>query len=72
MKKFWTGLILFLLAAAVIGYFIYPTVSDQIGRRRDAEIMAAYREKTAALDTEAKTALFVGNLLDEGRYNTKN
>ena len=60
MKKFWTGLILFLLAAAVIGYFIYPTVSDQIGRRRDAEIMAAYREKTAALDTEAKTALFEG------------
>ena len=58
MKKFWTGLILLLLAAAVIGYFVYPTVSDQLGRRRDAEIMAVYREKTAALDADGKTELF--------------
>ena len=58
MKKFWTGLILLLLAAAVIGYFVYPTFSDQLGRRRDAEIMTVYREKTAALDAEGKAALF--------------
>ena len=58
MKKFWTGLILLLLAAAVIGYFVYPTVSDQLGRRRDAEIMAAYRAKTAVLDADGKTELF--------------
>ena len=58
MKKFLTVLILLLLAAAVIGYFIYPTISDQLGRRRDAEIMAVYREKTAALDADGKTELF--------------
>ena len=58
MKKFLTVLILLLLTAAVIGYFIYPTISDQLGRRRDAEIMAVYREKTAALDTDGKTELF--------------
>ena len=58
MKKLLTGLLLFLLAAAIIGYFVYPTLSDQLGRRRDAEILAAYREKTAALDDEKKTALF--------------
>ena len=58
MKKFLTVLILLLLAAAVIGYFIYPTISDQLGRRRDAEIMAVYREKTAALGADGKTELF--------------
>ena len=58
MKKFLTILILLLLAAAVIGYFVYPTVSDQLGRRRDAEIMAAYRAKTAVLDADGKTELF--------------
>ena len=58
MKKFLTVLILLLLTAAVIGYFIYPTISDQLGRRRDAEIMAVYREKTAALDADGKTELF--------------
>ena len=58
MKKFLTVLLLLLLTAAVIGYFIYPTISDQLGRRRDAEIMAVYREKTAALDADGKTELF--------------
>lgn len=58
MKKFLTGLLLFLLAAAIIGYFVYPALSDQLGRRRDAETLAAYREKTAALDDEKKAALF--------------
>ena len=58
MKKFLTVLILLLLTAAVIGYFIYPTISDQLGRRRDAEIMAVYREKTAARDAGGKTELF--------------
>ena len=58
MKKLLTGLLLFLLAAAIIGYFVYPTLSDQLGRRRDAEILAVYREKTAALDAEKTAALF--------------
>ena len=58
MKKFLTGLLLFLLAAAIIGYFVYPALSDQLGRRRDAEILAVYREKTAALDAEKTAALF--------------
>ena len=55
MKKQLTVLILLLLAASVIGYFLYPTVSDQLGRQRDAEIMAVYREKTAALDAETSS-----------------
>lgn len=58
MKKLLTGLLLFLVAAAVIGYFVYPTVSDQLGRRRDAEILKVYREKTALLDADGKAELF--------------
>ena len=58
MRKFFTGLLIFLLVAAAAGYFLYPTVSDQLGQRRDAEIMRDYRQKTAAMDAERKTELF--------------
>ena len=58
MKKFILGLLIFLLAAAGIGYLLYPTVSDQLGQRRDAEILAAYREKAAAMESGKKTEAF--------------
>jgi len=65
MKKFFAGLLVFLLIAAVAGYFLYPTVSDQLAQRRDAEIMRDYRKKAAAMDAEKKTELFTG----AGEYN---
>ena len=44
MRKFLTGFLIFLLIAAGVAYFLYPTVSDQISQRRDEEVMKAYRE----------------------------
>ena len=58
MKRFVTGILIFLLVAAVLGYFLYPVVSDQLCQRRDAKILTAYREKTAALDNGQKADLF--------------
>ena len=58
MKRFLAGLLIFLLVAAVAGYFLYPTVSAQLCQRRDAGILAAYKEKAAAMDTEKKDELF--------------
>ena len=58
MKKFLSVLLVFLLVAAGIGYLLYPTVSDQLGRRRDAETMSIYREKTAAMDSGKKSGMF--------------
>ena len=60
MKRVITGLLVFLLIAAVAGYFLYPVLSDQFCQRRDAEILQGYREKTAAMDTAQKEALFAG------------
>ena len=60
MKRVITGLLVFLLLAAVIGYLLYPVVSDQLAQRRDAEILERYREKTAAMNAEQKEALFEG------------
>lgn len=58
MRKFLTGFLIFLLIAAGVAYFLYPTVSDQISQRRDEEVMKAYREKTAAMTAEKKAELF--------------
>lgn len=58
MKKFFAGLFIFLLLAAVAGYFLYPMVSDQLCQRRDAEIMRDYRRKAAAMNSEKKAELF--------------
>nr|AHF26083.1 sortase [uncultured bacterium Contigcl_1764b] len=58
MKKFFAFLLLFLLIAAGLGYLLYPIASDQLGQYRDAEVMKAYREKTAVMDAEQKTAHF--------------
>lgn len=58
MRKFLTGLFIFLLVAAAAGYFLYPVVSDQLGQLRDAETMRDYRQKVAAMDAEKKAELF--------------
>ncbi len=58
MKKIITGLLVFLLIAAAAGYFLYPVFSDQLAQRRDAAILQGYREKTAAMDSARKEALF--------------
>ena len=60
MRRRITGLILFLLLAAVACFLLYPTVSDQLSRRRDAEIMSVYREKTAAMDEGQRAELLDG------------
>ena len=65
MKRLFAGIIVFLLLAGIIGHFLYPVVSDQLGRRRDAEIMQAYREKTAAMDREQRDMLFA----EAGEWN---
>ncbi len=65
MKRLFAGIIVFLLLAGIIGHFLYPVVSDQLGRRRDAEMMQAYREKTAAMDREQRDKLFA----EAGEWN---
>jgi len=55
-------LIIFLLATLLIGgngsYFLYPTVSDQLGQLRDAQTMKEYRAKASVMDSEKKNELF--------------
>ena len=58
MKKLFAWILAILLLAVVIGHFLYPVLSDQLGRRRDAKIMQGYREKTAAMDKEQREKLF--------------
>ena len=58
MKKLFAWILVFLLLAVVIGHFLYPVLSDQLGRRRDAGIMQEYREKTSAMDKEQREKLF--------------
>ena len=60
MRKGIMHLLLLLLLAAIVCYLLYPTVSDQLCRRRDAEIMGVYREKTAAMDEGQRTELLDG------------
>lgn len=51
MKKVFGRLLVFLLIAAAAAWLLYPLVSDQLARRRDAQEMKAYhkvvRSKTA-------------------------
>ena len=65
MKKLFAGILVFLLLAVVIGHFLYPVLSDQLGRRRDAEIMQGYREKTSAMSKEQREKLFA----EAGEWN---
>lgn len=57
MKRFIAGLLIFLLVAAGLGYLLYPTISDQLSQRRDAEILKVYKEKASLLDDQKKTEL---------------
>lgn len=65
MKKLFAGVLAFLLLAAIAGHFLYPVLSDQLGRRRDAEMMQGYREKTALMDREQREKL----LEEAGEWN---
>ena len=65
MKKLFAWILAFLLLTVVIGHFLYPVLSDQLGRHRDAEIMQEYREKTAAMDKEQREKLFA----EAGEWN---
>ena len=58
MKKLFAGILAFLLLAVLFCHFLYPVLSDQLGRRRDAGIMQEYREKTSAMDEEQREKLF--------------
>ena len=58
MKKLFAGILAFLLLAVVIGHFLYPVLSDQLARRRDAEMMQEYREKTSAMGKEQREKLY--------------
>ena len=65
MRKFFAFLFIFLLIAAVAGYLLYPTISDQIAQANDGAVMKAYREKTALMSSEQIDAL----LADADAYN---
>lgn len=65
MKKLFAGILVFLLLTAVIGHFLYPVISDQLARRRDAEMMQEYREKTSAMGKEQREKLFA----EAGEWN---
>ena len=65
MRKFFAFLFIFLLIAAVAGYLLYPTISDQIAQANDGAVMKAYREKTALMSSEQIEAM----LADADAYN---
>ena len=65
MRKFFAFLFIFLLIAAVAGYLLYPTISDQIAQANNGAVMKAYREKTALMSSEQIDAL----LADADAYN---
>ena len=65
MKKLFAWILVFLLLAVVIGHFLYPVLSDQLGRRRDAETMQEYRGKTSAMDKGQREKLFA----EAGEWN---
>ncbi len=65
MRKFFAFLFIFLLIAAVAGYLLYPTISDQIAQANDGAVMKAYREKTAQMSSEQIEAM----LADADAYN---
>lgn len=65
MRKFFAFLFIFLLIAAVVGYLLYPTISDQIAQANDGAVMKAYREKTAQMSSEQIEAM----LADADAYN---
>lgn len=65
MRKLLVSLLVFLLVAAIAGYFLYPTLSDQIAQRRDAATMKEYRIKTAAMESDKKSEM----LADAKAYN---
>ena len=58
MKKLFAWILALLLLVVVIGHFLYPVLSDQLARRRDAEMMREYREKTSAMGKEQREKLF--------------
>ena len=58
MKKLFAWILALLLLVVVIGHFLYPVLSDQLARRRDAEMMQEYREKTSAMVKEQREKLF--------------
>ena len=58
MKKLAAGILIFVLIAAIAGHFLYPVISDQLGRRRDAGILKDYRAKTAQMTQEQRDKLF--------------
>ena len=58
MKKLAAGILIFVLIAAIAGHFLYPVISDQLGRRRDAGILRDYRAKTAQMTQEQRDKLF--------------
>ena len=58
MKKLFAWILALLLLVVVIGHFLYPVLSDQLARRRDAEMMQEYREKTSAMGKEQREKLF--------------
>ena len=58
MRKLAAGILIILLIFAIAGYFLYPVISDQLGRRRDSGIMQDYRAKTAQMSSEQREKLF--------------
>lgn len=58
MKRFITGMLVFLIIAAGIGYLLYPALSDQICQRSDAEVMKDYRKKAAEMGSQKREELF--------------
>ncbi len=66
MKKVFGRLLIFLLIAAAAAWLLYPVVSDQLARRRDADTMKAYHQAV-----RAKTAEEIEEIAEEtGYYNT--
>ena len=66
MKKVFGRLLVFLLIAAAAVWLLYPVVSDQLARQRDAQTMKAYHRAV-----RLKTADEIETAIEEtGYYNT--
>ncbi len=66
MKKVFGRLLVFLLIAAAAAWLLYPVVSDQLARQRDAQTMKAYHRAV-----RLKSADEIETAIEEtGYYNT--
>lgn len=70
MRKIVVPLLITLVILLGLGYLLYPGISDQLARNRDAAVMRVYREKSSALQTEQISEMFTAAAAYNGTLET--